>query len=104
MSRLIFRQSSVSKDSSSRANGLRWRLALLLLPSLWWNVPVVRAAVQYSPERKVWVLQAGETTYAMGVNERGELQSIYWGPRVTRDADFSAAHSRAEIASFDLSS
>jgi hypothetical protein len=35
--------------------------------------------IQYFPERKVWVLQAGETTYAFGVNERGELQSIYWG-------------------------
>jgi alpha-galactosidase len=79
---------------------LRWCLALLLLVSCF---PKAHAAVQYDPERKVWVLQAGEATYAMGVNERGELQSIYWGPRVMRDADFSSAHSRGEVASFDLS-
>jgi alpha-galactosidase len=80
---------------------LRWCLILFLFLSYW---PNARAAVQYYPERKVWVLQAGETTYAMGVNERGELQSIYWGPRVTRDADFASAHSRPEVASFDLPS
>ncbi len=79
---------------------LRWCLTLFLLVSYF---PKAHAAVQYYPERKVWVLQAGEATYAMGVNERGELQSIYWGPRVMRDADFSPAHSREEIASFDLS-
>ncbi len=78
----------------------RWFLALFLLLSPWLRA---KADIQYFPERKVWVLQAGETTYAFGVNERGELQSIYWGQRVTRDADFPAAHSRPEVASFDLS-
>jgi alpha-galactosidase len=79
---------------------LRWCLALFLLVNFF---PKAHAAVQYDPERKVWVLQAGEATYAMGVNERGELQSIYWGPRVLHGADFSPAHSLGEVASFDLS-
>ncbi len=79
---------------------LRWCLALFWLVSYF---PKAHAAVQYDPERKVWVLQAGEATYAMGVNERGELQPIYWGPRVMRDADFSPAHIRGDVASFDLS-
>jgi alpha-galactosidase len=79
---------------------LRWCLALFLLLSCF---PKAHAAVQYDPERKVWVLQAGETTYAMGVNERGELQPIYWGPQVMRGADFSPAHIRGDVASFDLS-
>ena len=65
--------------------------------------PTAQAGIQYYPERKVWVLQAGEETYAFGVNERGELQAIYWGPRIARDADFHSAHSRPEVASFDLS-
>ncbi len=78
---------------------LRWCVTLFLLINYW---PTALAAIQYSPEKKVWVLQAGETTYAMGVNERGELQSIYWGGRVARDADFSTPHSRPEVASFDL--
>ncbi len=54
----------------------RWFLALFLLLSPWLRA---KADIQYFPERKVWVLQAGETTYAFGVNERGELQSDLLG-------------------------
>jgi alpha-galactosidase len=79
---------------------LRWCVTLFLFINYW---PTALAAIQYSPEKKVWVLQAGETTYAMGVNERGELQSIYWGPRVAHDGDFSTPHSRPDLVSFDLS-
>jgi alpha-galactosidase len=81
----------------------RWWLTAFLLISPWLISPQARAGIQYDPERKVWVLQAGEETYAFGVNERGELQSIYWGPRIARDADFLTPKGRPEVASFDLS-
>jgi alpha-galactosidase len=81
----------------------RWWLTAFLLISPWLISPQARAGIQYYPERKVWVLQAGEETYAFGVNERGELQSIYWGPRIARDADFLTPKGRPEVASFDLS-
>ena len=66
-----------STSGVRRTMSLPCRLALFLLPGLWLTVSIARAQVQYFPERKVWVLQAGETTYAMGVNERGELQSLW---------------------------
>jgi alpha-galactosidase len=78
----------------------RWFLALVFLLSPWLTA---KADIQYFPERKVWVLQAGETTYAFGVNERGELQSIYWGQRVPHGADFQTPHGRPDVTSFDLS-
>jgi alpha-galactosidase len=78
----------------------RWFLALFLLLCPWLRA---KADIQYFPERKVWVLEAGETTYAFGVNERGELQAIYWGQRVPHGADFRTPHGLPEIASFDLS-
>ncbi len=76
-------------------------LGALIALLIWLSVPAARADIQYSPERKVWVLQAGESTYAFGVNERGELQAIYWGGTVAHAADFPAVHSRGEVASFD---
>ncbi len=85
------------------AHRFRWSLTAFLMISPFLTSPKAHAGIQYYPERKVWVLQAGEETYAFGVNERGELQSIYWGPRIARDADFHSAHSRPEVASFDLS-
>ena len=63
---------------------LRWYLTLFLLISYW---PTAHASINYYSDRKVWVLQAGHATYAMGVNERGELQPIYWGAQIKSDAD-----------------
>ena len=75
-------------------------MTFFLLIGYW---PAAHASINYYSDRKVWVLQAGHATYAMGVNERGELQAIYWGSQVPREADFSPAHSRPEVASFDNS-
>jgi alpha-galactosidase len=82
---------------------LRWFLGLFLLLSPWLAVPRAKADIDYFQDRKVWVLQARETTYAFGVNERGELQSIYWGQRIPRNEDFHSAQIGGEVASFDLS-
>ena len=62
-----------------------------------------QAAIEYSPEKKVWLLDAGEQSYAMGVNERGELQAIFWGGKLNSMADVPAAKSLPDAASFDLS-
>ncbi len=79
---------------------MRARVCLLLLLA-----PLLPAAssIHYEPATKIWVLQAGDSSYIAGVNERGELQSVYWGPRIERTEDFSAVHSARGHASFDLS-
>jgi alpha-galactosidase len=61
-------------------------------------------SIEYRPDAKLWVIQAGDFSYAMGVDERNWLQSLYWGPRIDRAADIPAAHSLLERASFDLTS
>src|SRR5207302_2255863 len=53
-------------------------------------------------KQRLWVLESGEATYAFGVNERGELQHLYWGKRIGAQ-DLISAHSLPEWASFDLS-
>lgn len=58
-------------------------------------------SIRYIPELKVWVLNTARTSYEIGVNERGELQNIYWGEKLLSDVDLAAPHSRPEHASFD---
>jgi alpha-galactosidase len=43
------------------------------------------SAVRFSQQNRVFRIDAGETTYAFGVNEKNELQSIYWGGRLSDD-------------------
>jgi alpha-galactosidase len=58
-------------------------------------------AVHYAEGIKAWFLQTDHTTYVVGVNETGELQSIYWGSKLTREVDLTQAHLSPEWASFD---
>ncbi len=70
----------------------RAALSLLLLTAL----PVLargEVPIRYIDSAKVWILSGGETSYVFGVNQRDELQSIYWGKRVWRDQDWTAAKS-----------
>ena len=77
-------------------------LARIIVPFL--LVHLARAAdpIIFIEKKTLWVLQCGEATYALGVNQRGELQHLYWGKRMGPE-DFGGAHSLPEWSSFDLS-
>lgn len=47
---------------------------------------------------------SANATYAFGVNERGQLQTIYWGPPLATDDPLSAAVSAAELSSNEMAS
>jgi alpha-galactosidase len=49
----------------------------------------------------VFRLDGGDSTYAFGVNEHGELQPLYWGGRLGAHDNIPPAHSFPEVASFD---
>ena len=50
---------------------------------------------------QVFRLDGGDVTYEFGVNERGELQAIYWGGQLGAHDAVVTAHSMPEMASFD---
>jgi len=60
---------------------------------------VVCCARAQSPQN--FRLDGGNTTYVFGVNERSELQSLYWGGRLGAHDSVPPAHSFPEMASFD---
>ena len=60
-----------------------------------------RSAVRLSQQNRVFRIDAGEMTYAFGVNEKSELQSIYWGGRLGDDDAIPSPEAAHEVASFD---
>jgi alpha-galactosidase len=64
------------------------------------QTPNTTARTGYQP---VFRLDGGNMTYAFGVNERGELQQIYWGGRLGANDAIAPAKSEREAASFDSS-
>jgi alpha-galactosidase len=57
--------------------------------------------IRFLADKKLWVLDTNHATYIFGVNERNQLQHVYWGGKLWRDADLAAPHSFPEWASFD---
>src|SRR6266704_2383654 len=72
-------------------------LVLLLLTT------VFAIAQNSAPGTHVFRFDGGNASYVFGVNERGELQTLYWGGRIGARDSLPAAHSNPEWASFDSS-
>jgi len=51
--------------------------------------------------RPVFRLDGGDSTYTFGVNERGELQQVYWGGKIGASDTIAPPRSEREWASFD---
>src|SRR5258705_8312626 len=58
-------------------------------------------AVRFYQQNRVFRIDDGEATYAFGVNEKNELQSIYWGGRLGNDDTIPSPKAAQEVASFD---
>jgi len=86
-----------------KATNGRWRLVSLLAVVLQFSGRSVMAQVkvQFQSAEKVFRMDGGETTYAFGVNEQGELQTVYWGGRLSPQDRLHAPQQGHEIASFD---
>src|ERR1700685_3939144 len=62
---------------------------------------LLAAASAAAQTAQVFRLDGGNSTYVLGVNERGELQPLYWGGRLGPHDAIAPAHSFPEVASFD---
>ena len=58
--------------------------------------------IQYDAGTQTFRLDGAGVSYVFGVNEKGELQSLYWGQALGPSDNFPQAHSRPQWASFDL--
>lgn len=65
------------------------------------GAPPQAGPIRYLPEQKIWALSTERTTYVLGVNEKSELQSIYWGKKLSRLDGVAAAHTARAASSFE---
>jgi len=61
------------------------------------------AQAKYDVATKVFRLDGGDTTYAFGINERGELQSVYWGGRLGAQDALPITKSNPGHSAYELS-
>jgi alpha-galactosidase len=59
------------------------------------------ARVTYDPSSRVFRMDAADVTYVLGVNEQEQVQTLYWGKRLSSGDAFPPAHSPRGSSSFD---
>ncbi len=65
------------------------------------SMMLIAASSVLAQTSQVFRLDGGNSTYSFGVNERGDLQSLYWGGRLGPHDVLPSAHTFPEMASFD---
>jgi len=60
-----------------------------------------QTSVEYSAEKKVWLLHTDSSALGLGINPRGELIQLYWAGPLWRADDIAAATNGREMSSFD---
>src|SRR5271166_1412783 len=100
--------SSILESALTPVKNLRSLLVVVfcsLLLSSFGTTAAAQAAsemIHYSSSDKLFRIDAAGVTYAFGVNERGELQPVYWGQRLGANDALPTPHTYRDIASFDL--
>src|ERR1700734_1817676 len=59
-------------------------------------------SIQFNPQTKVFRIEGGDVSYVLGINEKKQVQSLYWGGRLNAEDSFATAISNAQASSFDL--
>jgi alpha-galactosidase len=60
------------------------------------------ASIRYDAASRIFRIDAADVTYVLGINEKKELQALYWGTRLAADDPFMPAHSRPGSSAFDI--
>src|SRR5580692_8889089 len=59
--------------------------------------------IRFDDNTRVFRIDAADTTYVLGVNENQQVQTLYWGKRLSTSDRFEAAKAMPPAAAFDLS-
>ena len=77
------------------------RFALFLSLASTFMMSAAAQSIRFDQNRKIWLLNTHENSYAMGVGSDGQLQHLYWGGPLWRMEDLAQAASQKDISSFD---
>src|SRR5690242_13960723 len=86
----------------SSVKGRSWAISAASFLILFPCIGSAQSPVRFIEAKRIFVLDAGNSSYVFGINDKYMLQHIYWGKHVWRDDDFAAAQSLPEWAAFDL--
>jgi alpha-galactosidase len=61
------------------------------------------ALIHFDSQTQVFRIDAADMSYAFGINEKKQLQTLYWGKRLSMADAFAMSHSDTGLSSFESS-
>jgi alpha-galactosidase len=61
-----------------------------------------KASIRFDQQTQVFRIDAADMSYVLGINEKKQVQTLYWGKRLSNADYFAAAHATPGSSSFDL--
>src|SRR6266478_6691828 len=50
-----------------------------------------KASIRFDPQQQVFRIDAADMSYVLGINEKKQVQTLYWGKRLSNADSFAAA-------------
>jgi alpha-galactosidase len=98
---LVLSRISHVYEPHTRYAVLLWAvLASFLAPAQLRGQPS-EANIRFDKQTQVFRLDAADMSYVLGINETKQVQTLYWGRRLSTNDPFAAAHSAPSHSSFD---
>jgi alpha-galactosidase len=80
-----------------------WLMAAVCVLAVSWPATAQSTAdIRYDETARTFRLEAADVSYVLGVNQEGELQSLYWGQRLRPADPIPAAQVNKGTSSFEL--
>ena len=67
------------------------------------NAQSKSTSIRFDQQTQVFHIDAADMSYVLGINEKKQLQTLYWGKRLNPADSFASPHSARDLSGFDSS-
>ena len=99
---ITFSEKKTTRRTWSQLMALLGLAILGLMAAPWTQGQNAPGSIRFDPRTNIFRIDGADVSYAFGINEKKQVQTLYWGKRLNPEDTFAAAQSSAVTSSFDL--
>lgn len=94
---------TIASRSSARVSIALWITFIGIMIPAGVNAQLSNPSIHFDQQTQVFHINAADMSYVLGINEKKQLQTLYWGKRLNPADSFASPHSARDLSGFDPS-